>query len=44
MYNLYSILKTPDHNVLLAKRFHPLSHALLASRCGFEPHLLHYFL
>jgi hypothetical protein len=29
MYNLYSILKTPEHGVLLVRRLHPLSPALL---------------
>jgi hypothetical protein len=29
MYNLYSVLKTFEHNVLLARWFHPLSPALL---------------
>jgi hypothetical protein len=38
MYNLYSILKTPDHDVLLVRRLHSVSPALLLSRRGFEPH------
>jgi hypothetical protein len=44
MYNLYSILKTLEHGVILVKRLHPLSPALL-SLLGrrFEPHLLHRF-
>jgi hypothetical protein len=41
MYNLFSILKTPEHDVLLVRRLHPVSLALLLSGCGFEPHLLH---
>jgi hypothetical protein len=44
MYNLYSIFKTPQHDVLLVRRLHPVSHALLLSGRGFEPHLLHRFL
>jgi hypothetical protein len=43
MYNLYSILKTIDHDVLLVRRLHSLSHALLPLGLGFEPHLLHNF-
>jgi hypothetical protein len=44
MYNLYSILKTSKHDVLLVRRLHPVSVVLLPSRRGFEPHLLHRFL
>jgi hypothetical protein len=44
MYNLYSILKTPEHDVLLVRRLHPVSPALLSSERGFKPHLLHHFL
>jgi hypothetical protein len=52
MYYLYSILKTIDHDVLLVRRLHSVSPALLQSvspaliqsRFGFEPHLLHHFL
>jgi hypothetical protein len=40
MYNLYLILKTSDHDVLLDRRL-PVSLALLP--CGFKPHLLNYF-
>jgi hypothetical protein len=29
MYNLYSILKARDHDVLLVRRLHPVSPALL---------------
>jgi hypothetical protein len=43
MYHLYSILKTPDHNVLLTRRLHSVSLALLPLGRGFEPHLLHHF-
>jgi hypothetical protein len=31
MYNLYSILKTLDHDVLLVRRLHLVSYALLPS-------------
>jgi hypothetical protein len=41
MYNLYSILKTPEHDVLLVRRLHPVSLAFLPSGRGFGPHLLH---
>jgi hypothetical protein len=52
MYYLYSILKTIDHDVLLVRRLHSVSPALLQSvssaliqsRLGFKPHLLHHFL
>jgi hypothetical protein len=44
MYNLYSILKTPRHEVLLVRRLHPVSPTLLPSVCGFKPHILHHFL
>jgi hypothetical protein len=44
MYNLYSILKTPEHNVLLVRRLHSVSSAILPSGRGFEPHLLHHVL
>jgi hypothetical protein len=44
MYNLYSILKTIDHDdVLLVRRLHLVSPVLLPSRLRFEPHLLHHF-
>jgi hypothetical protein len=43
MYNLYSILKTQEHDVLLVRRLHTVSHALLPSGRVFEPHLLHRF-
>jgi hypothetical protein len=44
MYNLYSILKTPEHEILLVRWLHPVALALLPSGRGFEPHLLHRFL
>jgi hypothetical protein len=34
MYNLYLILKTSEHDVLLVRRLHPVSPALLPSGCG----------
>jgi hypothetical protein len=37
MYNLYSILKTLEHDVLLVRWLHPVSTALLPSGRGFEP-------
>jgi hypothetical protein len=40
MYNLYSILKTIDHDVLLVRRLHLVS-PVLSSGLRFEPHLLH---
>jgi hypothetical protein len=43
IYNLYSILKTFDHDVLLVKQLHLLSLVFLSSRHRFKPHLLHYF-
>jgi hypothetical protein len=36
MYNLYSILKTPEHGVLLVRRLHPVSLALLLLGRWFE--------
>jgi hypothetical protein len=44
MYNLYSILKTLDHDVLLIRRLHLVSPTLLSLGRGFEPYLLHHFL
>jgi hypothetical protein len=41
MYNLYSILKTSEYDVLLVRQLHPVSPAFLPSRRWFEPHLLH---
>jgi hypothetical protein len=41
MYILYSILKT--HDVLLVRRFYPMSPTLLLSGREFEPHLLYRF-
>jgi hypothetical protein len=43
MYISYSILKTPEHDVLMVRRLHPMSSALLPSGRGFEPHILHRF-
>jgi hypothetical protein len=43
IYNLYSILKTFEHDVILLTRLHLVSPALFPSRHGFKPHLLHYF-
>jgi hypothetical protein len=43
MYNLYSILKTLEHDVLLVRRLYRVSPILLPSGCGFVPHLLHRF-
>jgi hypothetical protein len=36
MYNLYSILKTPKHDVLLVRRLHLVSLALLPSGVRFN--------
>jgi hypothetical protein len=44
VYNLYSILKTSEHDVVLVRQLHPVSHALLPSGHEFEPYLLHRFL
>ena len=44
IHNLYSILKTPEYDVLLVRKLHPVSPALLPSGHGFKPHLLHRFL
>ena len=44
MYNLYSILKTIECDVLLVRWLHLVSPALLPSGCRFKPHLLHRFL
>jgi hypothetical protein len=44
IFNLYSILKTFEHNVLLVRQLHPVSLAFLPSGHGFKPHLLHRFL
>jgi hypothetical protein len=41
MYNLYSILKTPEHDLLLVRRLHSMSPALLPSGRWFEPHIVH---
>jgi hypothetical protein len=39
MYNLYSILKTSDHDILLVRYLHLVSPVLLPSEHGLEPHL-----
>jgi hypothetical protein len=44
IYNLYSILKTSEHDVLLIIQLYPVSPALFPSGHVFEPHLLHHFL
>ena len=44
IYNLYSILKTSEHDVLLVRQLHTVSPALLPLGHGFEPDLLHRFL
>jgi hypothetical protein len=41
IYNLYSILKTSKHLVLLVRQLHRVSPALLPLGHEFEPHLLH---
>jgi hypothetical protein len=44
MYNLYSILKILEYDVLLVRWFHLVPLALLPLLgCGFKPHLLHCF-
>jgi hypothetical protein len=35
MYNLYSILKTPEHDVLVVRQLHPMSPTILSLGCGF---------
>jgi hypothetical protein len=42
IYNLYSILKTSEYDVLLVRHLHPVSLALLPSGHRFEPHLLYH--
>jgi hypothetical protein len=44
IYNLYSILKTSEHNVLLVRQLHPVYLVLHPWGHGFELHLLHRFL
>jgi hypothetical protein len=34
MYNLYSILQTPEHDVLMVKQLRSVSSTLLPSGCG----------
>jgi hypothetical protein len=43
MYNLYSILKIIDRDVLLVRRLNIVSLALLPSGLGFKPYPLHHF-
>jgi hypothetical protein len=43
-YNLYSILKTYEHDVLLVRQLHLVSPAHLPSEHEFGPHFLHRFL
>jgi hypothetical protein len=43
MYNLYSVLKTHEHDILLVRRLHSMSLILLPSGRGFEPRLLYRF-
>jgi hypothetical protein len=44
MCNLNSILKTPQHDVLQVRQFHPVSPTLLSLMRGFEPYLQNCFL
>jgi hypothetical protein len=44
MYNLYSISKTPEHDILLVRWLRLVSLTILSSGCGYEPHLLRRFL
>jgi hypothetical protein len=44
IYNLYSILKTINHDILLVRWLHLVSLPHLLSGLGFEPHLLHHFI
>jgi hypothetical protein len=44
IYNLYSILKTSEHDVLLVRQLHPGSTALLFIKAWVRTHLLHRFL
>jgi hypothetical protein len=44
IYNLYSILKTSEHDVLLIRQLYLVSLALLPSGHEFKPHILHRFL
>jgi hypothetical protein len=41
IYNLYSILKTIEHDVLLVRQLHLVFSALVPSGHGFESHLMH---
>jgi hypothetical protein len=44
IYNLYSILKTFEDDILLVRQLYLVSLAFLPSGHGFEPHILHRFL
>jgi hypothetical protein len=44
MYNLYSIFKTPEHDVLLVRQFHLVSLVLLLSGHELKPHPLQHSL
>jgi hypothetical protein len=44
IYNLYSILKISEHDVLLVRQLHPVFPALVPLGHEFEPHLMHHFL
>jgi hypothetical protein len=44
IYNLYSILKTSEYDVLLVRQLYLVSFALLPSEHGFKPQLPHCFL
>jgi hypothetical protein len=44
MYNLYSIFKTLEHDILLVRQFHLVSPVLLLSRHELKPHLLQHSL
>jgi hypothetical protein len=35
MYNLYSILKTPEHDILVVRQLHLMSAAIFSLGCGF---------
>jgi hypothetical protein len=43
MYNLYLILKTLNHDVLLVRWLYSVSPTLLPLGLGFEPYLFHHF-
>jgi hypothetical protein len=43
IYNLYSILKISEHDVLLVRQFHPVSLTFFYQSMDLNPHLSHYF-